>query len=90
MDFLGAGADGETRHQGKQRRGPAALPAAGPLRRRAILQGHHVVVAAERQFDRQLAPELDDRARDRAVSLVGPFNVRQSPAVVEDSLLRAV
>ena len=32
-----------------------------------------VVVAAERQFDRQLAPELDDPARDRAVSLVGPF-----------------
>jgi hypothetical protein len=49
-----------------------------------------VVVAAERQFDRQLAPELDDPARDRAVSLVGPFNVRQSPALVEDSLLRAL
>ena len=89
MDFLGAGADDETRHQGKQRRGPAALPDAGPLRPRAILQGHHAVVTDERQFDR-LAPELDDRARDRAVSLVGPFNFRQSPAVVEDSLLRAV
>jgi hypothetical protein len=85
--LLGAGADDETRHQGKQRRGSAALPAAGPLRTRAILRSDHVVVGADLTSS---LLELDDPARDRAVSLVGPFIVWQSPALVEDSLLLAV
>src|SRR5208337_4220867 len=50
---------------------------------RAILRGHDIVVSAERQFDRQLAPELDDPARNRA-DRHSPFPARVGFIVGDD------